>query len=85
MEIVNLLAEECKYYLNIEQTFWIDVIYTWRIDHDFDGSEIIAVHLRSVSIFGIDLPTWQLPKDIKNSIKQSIECRIARELLMVMP
>ena len=85
MANVDFLVEECKYYLDIERTFWLDVAYTWCIDTDFDGVETICAHVRSVSIFGIDLPTWELPKGIKNSIKQSIECKKAQEMLALTP
>ena len=85
MANLDLLVEQSKYYLDTDHTAHLDVNYTWKWDLDFTGSEVIAVHLRSVSIFGIDLPTWQLPKDLKNSIKQSIECKKAQELLSVTP
>ncbi len=75
------IVETTKYFLDVEGNIFLDVAYTWKWDQDFDGTEMIAVHLRAVSIFGIDLPTWQLPKDIRNSIRQSIECKKAQEIL----
>ena len=77
------LVETTKYFLDIERTFFLEVAYTWKWENDFDGTEIIAVKLRSVSIFGIDLPTWQLPKDVSNSIRQSIQSKKALELLKI--
>jgi len=77
------IVETTKYFLDVEGSFWLDVAYTWKWDQDFDGSEMVAVRLCSVSIFSIDLPTWQLPKDIRNSIRQSIESKKALELLTI--
>lgn len=77
------LVETTKYFLDVERTVSLEVSYTWKWDQDFDGGEMIAVRLRSVSIFGIDLATWLLPKDVYTSIRQSIESKKALEILTI--
>jgi len=75
------LVETTKYFLDVEGAFWLDAAYTWKWEQDFDGTEMVAVTVHAVSIFGIELPTWRLPKEIRNSIRQSIESKKAQEIL----
>ncbi len=77
------IVETTRYFLDVEGALWLDVAYTWKWEQDFDGGEMIAVRLRSVSIFGIDLATWLLPKDVYTSIRQSIESKKALEILTI--